>query len=106
MAQMQMGTATGTGAALPIEVGFVPEVVILLNLTTAGLVVWTHSMAAAKCMTVKAAAVYTATEGITALDNIYKYSAAPEVETKYTGFMMGTNCNAAADVIVWAAFRE
>lgn len=100
MSQMNTGTVTGTGAALPVQVGFVPDALFIINMTTAGLVVWHKNMTADYSLTIKAAAVATSSQGITVLDG-------DEISgVVYNGFKMGTDCNAASDDILWFAFRE
>lgn len=85
------GTVAGTGASLDVVCPFDPAVVIILNETDGSVHIATPTTGAAKGMSIKAAAAWMATVGITIGDK---------------KFTLGTNAdlNAAADVLHWVAF--
>ena len=98
--QIITGTATGTGAALNVEVGFTPSRVEIINETDPGYYVWTSDMADAEMQK-------TIGDGTTTFetsDGISAYAGASGATGK--GFTIGadSDMNAASDVLHWTAF--
>ena len=100
--QIQVGTTTGTGAAINIELGFNPAIVFLINETDPGMLIWTSMMADAEALklTDAPALTFPTTNGISA----YAGSDTPGSEAA-KGFTIGADAdlNGASDVIHWIA---
>lgn len=96
-ARFRSGVYAGTGASLDIEVGFIPEFVILTNVTDGDIVtLWFDGMAAASSIDIGAAAAGN-TAGST--DRFAGTAAA-----KGQGFSTGIDNSESAKVYRWAAF--
>jgi hypothetical protein len=99
------GTATGTGAALKIPIGFAPDMVIILNITSAYVWVWTKLMTNATALVINPTdAAVEAAQGITPYSEAYTAVATQTV--KNTGVILGTTGQAGSDALLWIAFRE
>lgn len=90
--QPYVAKLAGTGAALSVNTGFHPHLVIALNLTQLSISIWTASMAQATCIQIK-------DSGTGTTDILSVASAA--VSGSPQGFSLGTNANlnTSADVI-------
>ncbi len=63
----KVGTYTGTGAAINVSVGFIPDYVLIVNTTAPAADVWFNGMTAATSVTISGtAATRAAPNGITA----------------------------------------
>ncbi|MCH9838594.1 hypothetical protein K0U83_23225 [bacterium] len=89
-AEVEFGTVTGTGALITIATSFDPAMIMVINQTDSSIHFLTPSMPAGSMMSIKAAAAYVGTNGLSLLDG---------------GFTIGTNAdlNAVADVLHWTA---
>ena len=94
------GTLTGTGAAIDVQLGFVPQHVRIVNETKLSKLEWFNTMAnASGIKTVTAGTISKITTG-----GVSPYAGA--AGTAGAGFTIGTdaNINAASDVIHYFAF--
>lgn len=100
---LKVGTVTGTGAAINVELGFTPALVLLWNETDPGLFIWSSKMADAEALklTDAPALTFPTSNGI----SVYAGSATAGSEAS-KGFTIGADAdlNAASDVIHYAAF--
>lgn len=100
--QIVTGSTTGTGAALNVEVGFSPKVVVIINETDPGMYIWTDTMADAEMqkMTDAVALTFPTSNGVSA------YAGA--IAATGTGFTIGADAdmNAASDVIHYVALGQ
>jgi len=96
------GTVTGTGAALNVELGFVPARVEIINETDPGFYVWTDTMADGEMQK-------TIGDGTTTFPTTGGISAyAGTVNGNSAGFTIGadTDMNADDDVLHYTAFGK
>lgn len=100
--QIAYGTVTGTGAAINVELGFVPTIVMIINQTDPGFFVWTADMANAEMLklTDAPALTFPTSNGI----STYAGSDSPSAP-KAKGFTIGadSDMNAASDVLTYIA---
>lgn len=97
--EIKTGSYTGTGAAINIELGFVPEAVLLWNLTDGDLVaLWSDDMADDTGIDIAAAAAANAADGITPYQPT-------DLSSKY-GFTVGTDYSESAKVFTYIAMRS
>ena len=95
----KIGSYTGTGAAINVELGFVPLFLIVFNRTDGDLVgLWTPGLGAGKAVDIAAAAAANAANGFTA------YAGA--AGTASVGFTAGTDYSASAKVYDYIAFGD
>lgn len=93
------GTVTGTGAAINISVGFVPDYVIIANTTDGDTVdLWWNGMAAGTSITIAAAAITRA-----APDGITAYAGST---TAGQGFTIGAGISENAKVLRYTAIQN
>lgn len=94
------GTATGTGSAINVELGFTPSRIEIINETDPGYYVWTDTMADGEMQKTVGAGTTTfeSSNGISA------YAGSAGSASK--GFTIGTDSdmNAASDVLHWCAW--
>lgn len=99
---IKTGTVAGTGAAINVEVGFVPAMVILINETDPGLCIWTQDMADAEMLkaTDAVAITFPTTNGISVFAGVEG--------TTGKGFTIGadSDLNGASDVIHYVAIND
>ena len=96
---IQVGTVTGTGAAIDIELGFVPDYVKIVNITDADIMhEWFASMDDGKAIATAAAVATLATNGIT------PYAGVRGSNSK--GFTIGTTISESAKVLAYVAMRS
>ncbi len=99
---IKTGTVTGTGSANNVELGFNPDIVLLLNKTDPGLFIYTSDMddASALKLTDAPALTFPTSNGISA----YAGSDTPGSEAS-KGFTIGadSDLNAASDVLYYIA---
>jgi len=98
MKQMYTGLVTGTGAAINIEMGFIPNYVRVCNITDAIILEWSNTMGAAKGIKHNATGAVTAvsSNGITA----------SVVGDTFRGVTLGTDgVNTTGDQLSIIAFR-
>jgi len=95
MKQMNLGSITGTGAAIAVNVGFKPETVILINVTDTGMMIWTKQQTDAYSYRTKGS------------DGIETYETSGGITPTALGFTLGTDSemNGSSDTIHWVAFR-
>lgn len=99
--QLATGSATGTGSAINVELGFQPKVVVLINETDPGLGIWSDSMADAEMLKLVDATValtFPTSNGVSAYAGVEA--------TTGKGFTIGadSDLNGASDVIHYIAF--
>lgn len=95
----KVGSYTGTGAAINISVGFVPDYVRVANITTPAEDVWFSGMAAATSLTTTGtAAIRAAPNGITAF--------AGTAATAGQGFTVGAGLSVNAAVYRYVALQN
>lgn len=96
------GTATGTGSAINVELGFTPSRVEIVNETDPGYYVWTDTMADGEMQKTVGAGTTTfeSSNGI----SVYTGSEGSASE----GFTIGTDSdlNGSSDVLHWTAFGK
>lgn len=91
------GTYTGTGAAITLEIGFIPEFVIITNITDGDTVsLWYDGMAADTNVDIILASATNAADGIT------RYTGT--VGANSTGLTLGTDLSESTDVYRYVAF--
>lgn len=93
LAQVTVGSHTGTGAAATVTTGFRPKFVLMFNQTDGNkLVGFIDGMTAATGFTVDTEVAAIASQGITLTSR---------------GFTLGTDaeCNASGKVFIWVAFN-
>lgn len=91
---MKVGTYTGTGSSINVEVGFVPDFLIIMNYTDGTPVVfWDSSMTAATSLDMAAAAASNAAGSVSPYD------------TNYFGFSTGADNSVSAKVYHYIAFK-
>lgn len=96
---VKVGSYTGTGAAINVSVGFVPDYVKVVNITTPGVDEWFNGMAAATSITsTGAGALRAAPNGITAF--------AGTAATAGQGFTVGAGLSTAAAVYRYYALQN
>jgi len=101
MSEYAGGKVTGTGAAINIEIGWIPAFVIVMNETDGDRVdMWQRGMAAGTSIAITTAAATQASNGITA----YSGSDTPGSE-KREGFTIGSTISESAKVLRWSAWR-
>jgi hypothetical protein len=94
MGSPKLGTYTGTGSSINVEVGFVPDVLMIFNYTDGTPVVfWTSLMTAATSLDVAAAAASNAAGSVS------PYS------TLFYGFSTGADNSTSAKVYHYAAWK-
>ncbi len=92
------GSTTGTGAAIHISLGFIPNYVRIVNVTDGDTIdEWFSTMAAGTSITTSAAAATRATNGISAYVGD---GTTPE------GFTIGSGISETAKVLAWYACRN
>ncbi len=94
--QIYMGTYTGTGAAQNVKLGFIPDFVLVMNITdgtVAGF--WFNGMAAGTSVDLQTALASNAADGITA------YAGSPATDS--AGFSVGTDYSTNAKVYRYLA---
>ena len=97
--QITTGTYTGTGAAINVELGFVPDCVITINYTDGTpMGIWTSDMTAGSAIDIAAAVATNAADGITA------YVGASGSTAK--GFTAGTDYSTSAKVYTYIAIAN
>lgn len=97
--QIATGTATGTGSAINVEVGFKPVRVEIVNETDPGYFVWTDTMADGEMQKTIGA-------GTTTFESSGGISVYEGSTTEAEGFTIGadTDMNGNADVLHWTAY--
>ena len=97
--QIKVGTYTGTGAAINVELGFSPDCVITINYTDGTPIgIWTSDMTADTAVDIAAAAASNAANGISA------YAGASATTGK--GFTAGTDYSTSAKVYTYIAIAN
>lgn len=97
--QMRVGSYTGTGSSLNISLGFIPDVVILINYTDGTPVVfWTSGMDAGTSVDIAAAAASNAAGSISPY--------AGTAGDKSAGFTTGADNSTNDKVYTYIAFAE
>lgn len=95
----KVGSYTGTGAALNVAIGFVPDMVCIVNTTTPAKDEWFQGMAAGTSITVTGtAAVRAAPGGVTAFEGSAVTSNASNAGAAFTGVGQGFSVGAALSV--------
>lgn len=98
--QIYIGQVTGTGAAIDIEIGFVPDHVEVMNATSGRRIDWFANMGAGKGL-VDGPSVTTA---LLSSNGISAYAGST---AKGPGFTIGTDAvNTSTQVIYWKATRN
>jgi hypothetical protein len=93
---VKVGTYTGTGAALNVVLGFVPDFLFIVNVTDGDLVgMWFDGMAAGTGVDIAAAVASNAADGVTRL-----------VGDDGEGFTVGTDYSESAKVYRYFAARS
>jgi hypothetical protein len=96
--QLKVDSFTGNGAVQNIELGWIPDFLIIFNATDGDLVgLWANGMAAGTNVDIAAAAITNAADGITAYvgDSTHK-----------EGFTVGTDYSESAKVFRYVAMRN
>lgn len=84
-----VGTYTGTGAAINVPIGFVPDLLFIVNVTDGDYVsIWFNGMTADTSVDIASAVLANAADGITALES----------DTLGYGFTAGTDASESAKV--------
>lgn len=98
-AKMRFGSYTGTGASLNIEVGFIPDFLIVVNETDGDIMhFWFDGMAAGASTDIGAAVIANPTGSIS------RFVGTPA--TVGQGFATGADASESAKVYRWAAFQS
>lgn len=98
MKDIVVGTYTGTGAAIDIELGFVPDYVRVFNITDGDAAwTWFNGMTAGTAIADASGPVTLGSNGITALSGS---------TTKADGFTVGTGLSESAKVFRYLALRN
>jgi len=93
------GSYTGTGAALNVSIGFIPDYVMIVNHTTPGADVWFGGMAAATSITISGtAALRAAPNGVTA------FAGTPALAGQ--GFSVGPTLSTNAAIYYYVAIQN
>lgn len=96
---VKCGTVTGTGAAINISVGFVPDHVVIANVTDGDVVdMWWNGMAADTSIKIDVAAATRASGGITAF--------AGTAATAGQGFTIGAAISESGKVLRYTAVQN
>lgn len=99
MQQCKVGTVTGTGAAINIQLGWVPDYVKVINYTDGDTIhEWFNGMTAGHAIKTDTAVAKITANGITA----YEGTAAANSK----GFTIGTDVSESADVLYYFAMRN
>lgn len=97
--QVSIGTVTGTGAAVNISLGWIPDAVVIANVTDGDTIdYWWNGMTAATSITVTTAAATRA-----ASDGISTYAGST---TAAKGFTIGAGISENAKVLYYTASRN
>lgn len=114
MNEFKTGTVEGTGSAINVQLGWVPDYVKVMNLDDAGgldpILEWTSDMPAASGMlylkTVDSGATGNASHDYITSNGISAYTGSEAGDAP--GFTIGANANinASAETIVWIAARS
>lgn len=95
---VKCGSVTGTGAAINISIGFIPDFVLIANATDGDIVdVWFNGMAALTSISIAAAAITRA-----APDGISAFAGSA---TAGQGFTIGVGISEAAKVLRYIAIQ-
>jgi hypothetical protein len=95
---VKVGTYTGTGAAINIPIGWVPDFLIVFNYTDGDIVgLWANGMAAGTSLDIAAAAASNADNAVTA------YAGSTSVAA---GVTVGTDWSENAKVMYYLAVRN
>ncbi len=96
--EIKVGTYTGTGAALNVSLGFIPDAVFIVNRTDADIIgIWFRGDTDGTAVDIAAAVANNAADGVS--DYAGSDSAAP-------GFTVGTDFSENAKVYKYIAFRS
>jgi hypothetical protein len=103
--EMKHGTAVGTNTTVRVPVGFFPDLIIVMNITSAYMWFWMKSMANDTDVEMDPTdLVLGAADGITPY--LEKYTAVATQTVKDIGFILGTTGQTTSDALLWIAFRE
>lgn len=96
--EFRCGTTTGTGAAINIELGWLPDLVHIMNFTDGDVIdIWQRGMADGTGIKIDTATSSRASGGISS----YAGDA-----THKKGFTIGATVSESADVLYWSAWRN
>jgi len=104
MALMNYGTVEGTGAALNITVGFIPDVVWLMNVDGNCMMVWTANLGDADGQK-----IVDSGSGATDISTVTSGGVtAGDYDNSFLGFSISTDSdiNAAGETINWVAWAK
>lgn len=98
-AEIKTGTYTGTGAALTVNLGWVPDWLQIINVTDGDITsIWADGMTDDTSFDIAAAAVTNAADGISGFDGVAGVSS--------PGFTVGTDLSESAKVYRYVAMRS
>jgi hypothetical protein len=98
MDQVATGNVTGDGAAINVQLGWVPTYVMVSNVTDGDTVdIWHRGMADGTSVSITGAAATRATNGITPYEG---------TATTRAGFTIGSGISESAKVLCWCAMRD
>lgn len=97
--EIKVGNYTGTGAVINVELGWIPDFLIIFNATDGDLVaLWANGMADDTAVDIAAAAAPNAANGVTTYD--------PADYSGKQGFTVGTDYSESAKVFRYVAMRS